>query len=94
MTLQVSQAHLLKRQPDTPLGRRDALHVCLCLDQGLRCGEVQPCARRASTWNLLIYIQSLEKPSQLQGCHHGKPDALGRNTIYLVRSFAVTIQVP
>jgi integrase len=40
MTLHVSQAHLLKRQPDTPLGRRDALLVCLFLDQGLRCGEV------------------------------------------------------
>jgi len=40
MTLHVSQAHLLKRQPDTPLGRRDALLVCLFLDQGFRCGEV------------------------------------------------------
>src|SRR5258708_36617244 len=40
MTLHVSQAHLLKRQPDTPLGRRDALLVRLFLDQGFRCGEV------------------------------------------------------
>jgi len=40
MTLHVSQAHLLKRQPDTSLGRRDALLVCLFLDQGFRCGEV------------------------------------------------------
>ncbi len=40
MMLHVSQAHLLKRQPDTPLGRRDALLVCLFLEQGFRCGEV------------------------------------------------------
>ena len=40
MTLHVSQAHLLKRHSDTPRGRRDALLVCLFLDQGFRCGEV------------------------------------------------------
>jgi integrase len=42
MTLHVSQAHLLKRRPETPLERRDALLVCLFLDQGFRCGEVHP----------------------------------------------------
>lgn len=30
----------LKRQPDTPQGRRDALLMCLLLDHGLRCSEV------------------------------------------------------
>lgn len=35
------QADQLKRQPSTPLGRRDALLMCLLLDHGLRCGEVQ-----------------------------------------------------
>jgi integrase len=30
---------LLKQQPDTPQGRRDALLMCLLLDHGLRCGE-------------------------------------------------------
>ncbi|MCD4685957.1 MAG: site-specific integrase [Anaerolineae bacterium] len=34
------QARSLKRQSDTPQGRRDALLMCLLLDHGLRCGEV------------------------------------------------------
>lgn len=33
------QAQALKRQPDTPQGRRDALLICLLLDHGLRIGE-------------------------------------------------------
>jgi len=35
------QAKQLKNQPDTPQGRRDALLMCLLLDHGLRCGEVE-----------------------------------------------------
>ena len=34
------QADALKRQPDTPQGRRDALLMCILLDLGLRVGEV------------------------------------------------------
>ena len=34
------QAKQLKRQPDIPQGRRDALLMCLLLDHGLRVGEV------------------------------------------------------
>jgi integrase len=34
------QAAELKRQPDTPQGRRDRLLLCLLLDHGLRVGEV------------------------------------------------------
>ena len=34
------QADLLKQHPDTPVGRRDALLMCLLLDHGLRCGEI------------------------------------------------------
>lgn len=34
------QASALKRRPDTPQGRRDALLMCLLLDHGLRAGEV------------------------------------------------------
>ncbi|SRR5579885_199259 len=33
-------AALLKQQPDTPKGRRDALIMCLALDHGLRVGEI------------------------------------------------------
>src|SRR5450755_199371 len=34
------QAQILKQQPDTAQGRRDALLMCLLLDHGLRCGEI------------------------------------------------------
>lgn len=34
------QAKMLKSQPETPQGRRDALLMALLLDHGLRCGEV------------------------------------------------------
>ena len=34
------QAKLLKTQPDRPQGRRDALLMCLLLDQDMRAGEV------------------------------------------------------
>jgi integrase len=39
-SLTKEQADLLKRQPDTSQGRRDALLICLLLDHGLRCGEI------------------------------------------------------
>jgi integrase len=34
------QARKLKKQPDTPQGRRDTLLMCLLIDHGLRVGEV------------------------------------------------------
>lgn len=40
VALTAEQAAQLKRQPDTPQGRRDALLMCLLLDHGLRAGEV------------------------------------------------------
>ncbi|MEP7284620.1 MAG: hypothetical protein ABI947_02485 [Chloroflexota bacterium] len=40
VSLTKAQADLLKAQPDTSQGRRDALLTCLLLDHGLRCGEV------------------------------------------------------
>jgi integrase len=40
VSLTPDQASALKRQPDTPQGRRDALLMCLMLDLGLRVGEV------------------------------------------------------
>jgi len=39
-SLNIGHATLLKRQPDTELGRRDAAMMCLLLDHGLRCGEL------------------------------------------------------
>jgi integrase len=38
--LSLKEVALLKRQPDTPQGRRDAVLICLFLDHGLRCGEL------------------------------------------------------
>lgn len=38
--LTTDQARLLKKQPNTPQGRRDAVLTCLMLDLGLRVGEV------------------------------------------------------
>lgn len=35
-----AQRAALKKQPDTPQGRRDQLLMCLLLDHGLRCGEI------------------------------------------------------
>jgi integrase len=40
VALTPAQAAELKRQPDTPQGRRDALLICLLLDHGLRAGEL------------------------------------------------------
>jgi len=40
VSLTKDKADALKRQPDTPQGRRDTLLMCLLLDHGLRCGEI------------------------------------------------------
>lgn len=40
ITISYDQAQLLKAQPCTPQGRRDAVLMCLLLDHGLRVGEV------------------------------------------------------
>lgn len=40
VTLTPAQAKRLKRQPDTPQGRRDAVLMCLLLDHGLRASEL------------------------------------------------------
>jgi integrase len=38
--LDAGQITAIKRQPDTPIGRRDKLLVCLALDHGLRVSEL------------------------------------------------------
>jgi integrase len=40
ISISAEQARLLKQQPDTPQGRRDAFLMCLLLDHGLRCSEI------------------------------------------------------
>ena len=40
VSISEKQAVQLKKQPNTPQGRRDAVIMCLLLDHGLRCGEL------------------------------------------------------
>jgi len=40
VVITLEQTSALKRRPDTPQGRRDALLMCLLVDHGLRAGEV------------------------------------------------------
>jgi integrase len=40
VSISPAQAEKLMNQPDTPLGRRDALLMCILLEEGLRIGEV------------------------------------------------------
>lgn len=40
VSISPAHAELLKKQTDTPRGRRDALLMCLLLEHGLRCGEI------------------------------------------------------
>lgn len=40
VSISPEQARRLKKQPNTPQGRRDALLMALLLDHGLRCGEI------------------------------------------------------
>jgi integrase len=42
VSITLAQAERLLSQPNTPLGRRDALLMCLLLEEGLRIGEVVP----------------------------------------------------
>ncbi len=41
VSINKEQAEQLKAQPETPQGYRDSLLMCLLLDHGLRCGEVE-----------------------------------------------------
>lgn len=54
------QAKQLKRQPDTPQGRRDALLMCLLLEHGLRVGEVA--ALQVANFDLPTGIFTFERP--------------------------------
>ncbi len=64
-TLTRAQATALcTKQPDTPVGRRDALLMCLLLEHGLRCGEVaalEASALNLSTGLLVFYRRKVDK---------------------------------
>src|SRR5450755_4313930 len=58
------QAQILKQQPDTAQGRRDALLMCLLLDHGLRCGEIAELPASAlnlASGTLTFYRRKVDK---------------------------------
>ena len=64
VSISSAQAKLLKSQPDTPQGCRDALLMCLLLDHGLRCGEVAALtidALNLDEGTLIFYREKVDK---------------------------------
>ncbi len=75
VSISSTQAALLKNQPDTHQGRRDAFLMCLLLDHGLRCGEVAaliPNDLSISSGTLKFYRQKVDKVQ----IHHLTRDTL------------------
>jgi integrase len=73
VSISKDQARQLKSQPDTPQGRRDALLMCLLLDHGLRCGEVQGLTAQSITLDdgmLTFYREKVD----LEQTHRLTPD--------------------
>lgn len=76
------QAALLKQQPDTPQGRRDAFLMCLLLDHGLRVGEVA--ALVASDFNLAAGDLRFFRPKvNKEQIHHLTPPTLAALKAYV-----------
>ncbi len=77
-----AQATLLKAQPETPQGRRDAFLLCLLLDHGLRCGEVEALTVEAinlEEGTLTFYREKVDKTQT----HRLTPDTLAAAKRYL-----------
>ena len=73
VTLTVDQVAMLKAQPDTPQGRRDAVVLTLLLDLGLRVGEL--CGLRVESFGgdtVKVYRYKVDKTQ----VHRLTPDAL------------------
>jgi integrase len=80
VTLEV--ARLLKAQPDTPQGRRDALLMCLLLDHGLRVSEVA--RMEAKHFDLKTGALEFYRPKvDLDQEHALTPDTLRAASAYL-----------
>lgn len=76
------QVAQLKEQPDTPIGRRDALLMCLLLDHGLRVGEIARLTIGAI--NLDERSLSFYRPKvNLSQAHRLTPDTLRAARRYL-----------
>lgn len=64
VSISPAQSICLKRQPETAQGKRDALLMCLLLDHGLRCGEVEGLTVHAinlSEGTLTFYREKVDK---------------------------------
>ena len=75
VSLTAAQVKVLKRQPETAQGRRDALLLCLLLDHGLRVGEVaalEVTAVNLTEGTLTFYRPKVGKTQT----HQLSPDAL------------------
>jgi len=76
------EAALLKQQPDTPQGRRDAFMICLLLDHGLRVGEVA--ALSVTDFNLRDEQLRFFRPKvNKEQIHHLTKDTLNALKAYL-----------
>lgn len=73
VTLTPDQVAALKRQPDTPQGRRDAVVITLLLDLGLRVGELCALSVGDFTGDLVRVFRSKVNKTQT---HRLTPDAL------------------
>jgi integrase len=76
------EAAQLKKQPDTPQGRRDAFMICLLLDHGLRVGEVA--ALSVTDFNLREEQLRFFRPKvNKEQIHHLTKDTLNALKTYL-----------
>lgn len=89
VTLTRNQATVLKAQPDTPQGRRDALLMCLLLDHGLRCGEVV--RLRVEIFDLEAQTLSFYRPKvDKRQIHALTADTFRAARVYLKRDAPLT----
>jgi integrase len=75
------QAEQLKRQPDTPQGRRDRLLMCLLLDHGLRAGELS--GLMVGDLNLNTGVMRFDRPKVSKEQNH----KLSADTLRALRAY-------
>lgn len=88
VSISSDQCRILKSQPDTPQGYRDAFLVCLLLDHGLRCGEVAGLTREAlnlEEGTLTFYREKVDKSQT----HH-----LTRDTLIAAKRYLAACEPP
>lgn len=91
--LTIAQVSRLKKQPDTPQGRRDQLLMCLLLDHGLRVGEaagLKSSDLDLETGTLSVYRPKVDK----RQIHRLSPEALITARKYMQMDFAAMRKKP